>query len=420
MSVFAKKRSLTAAACVLVCAAVLLLPVAALSTPDAPRTAAIDNSRARATAARIRLDELALQLELASENYFAAEEQLALTVAAIAETEKQLQRNQEQLDEASDLLSERAVGAYQTGELSLLAFVFDANNLSDMLARLSLLRTIMENDANLIVEVRSLRADIESNKAQLEEDQRREQEITAEKQAEYDAVQQVLAQQQSLLATLDAELQRLIAEERAHIEAERIRQAEAEARRLAQIQRSQEQNRSNTAARGGSSNTAAPGPGSNSGSAGGTTPGGNSGGGGSGSITTPPTGNPINLGAARPAVVTEARRFIGVTPYLWGGTTPAGFDCSGLTQWCYRVAYGINLPRTSRQQFHAGVFIPPGRRDLMQPGDLLFYSTTGRPEDIHHVAIFIGNSRMIHAPMTGRMVEEAAAFRSDFIGAVRP
>ncbi|MCL2402806.1 MAG: NlpC/P60 family protein [Coriobacteriia bacterium] len=189
---------------------------------------------------------------------------------------------------------------------------------------------------------------------------------------------------------------------------------------------------------GGSSNAGSGSSSTSSGSSSGSSSGGNtssssnSGSGGSSSAARPPASTPTpspppattpapapSLGRERPGAVTAARRHIGV-PYLWGGTTPAGFDCSGLVQHVFREAYGLNLPRTSRQQFHAGVFIPPNRGDLMRPGDLVFFSSTGRPENIHHVGIYIGNNRMIHAPQPGTNVREQVIWRHDFIGAVRP
>ena len=391
--------------------------------------AVIDNARARANVARVQLDEMAVQFELASQNYFEAKEQLEVTIAEIVHTEEQLADNEEQLDQVSGLLSERAVATYQNGDLSFVEFLFDSSDFSDLLARLDMVRTIMESDANLIREVRALRADIEGAKVELEAKQILEREIAEEKETEFASAQRVMGEQQRFLASLDAEVLQLVEEERARIQEEQIRQAEAEERQLTQSQ--PEQNREASAT--GSTNTSnsnSSNSTSNNNTSGGTgsnnSSGNSSGSSGSGSATRPPASNPPpantspNLGRPRPGVVTEARRHVGVVPYVWGGSTPAGFDCSGLTQWSYRVAYGIHLPRTSRQQFHAGVFIPPDRRDLMQPGDLLFYSSTGRPQDIHHVAIFIGNSRMIHAPTFGRMVEEAPAFTRDFIGAVRP
>ncbi len=123
--------------------------------------------------------------------------------------------------------------------------------------------------------------------------------------------------------------------------------------------------------------------------------------------------------AARTAV-DYARTQLGL-PYVWGGDGPAagdaGFDCSGLTTAAYAAA-GIRLPRTAATQHHAGPLLPPG--EPLQAGDLLFF---GRPGGrIHHVAISLGGTRMIHAPDFGQPVQIAEDYRQlgDYAGASRP
>lgn len=95
-------------------------------------------------------------------------------------------------------------------------------------------------------------------------------------------------------------------------------------------------------------------------------------------------------------VVQDAMRYLGV-PYLWGGTTTAGFDCSGLVQKVYSDL-GIALPRTSEEQATVGQAVPS--LNQAQPGDLVFY---GSPAE--HVGIYIGNGEMINAPHTGTDVQ---------------
>ena len=100
----------------------------------------------------------------------------------------------------------------------------------------------------------------------------------------------------------------------------------------------------------------------------------------------------------RNTIIETAGKYIGV-PYSWGGeNSVTGFDCSGLTSSVYRES-GIMLPRTSREQYKAGIFVL--KKDL-QKGDLVFFKTRGKA--ISHVGIFTGNSRFIHAPRKGKTV----------------
>jgi cell wall-associated NlpC family hydrolase len=107
---------------------------------------------------------------------------------------------------------------------------------------------------------------------------------------------------------------------------------------------------------------------------------------------------------------TFALRFRG-TPYVWAGTTPAGFDCSGFTRYVY-ARYGIDLPHSTYDQWALGRHV--GRSHL-RPGDLVFFG-------LGHVGLWIGRGRFIHSPHTGTVVSVerlAGGYGSSFSGAVR-
>ncbi|HHO42795.1 MAG TPA: peptidoglycan endopeptidase [Epsilonproteobacteria bacterium] len=89
------------------------------------------------------------------------------------------------------------------------------------------------------------------------------------------------------------------------------------------------------------------------------------------------------------------------TRYVWGGTTPAGFDCSGLTFYACRLN-GINIPRTSIEQSKTGVPVP---RNALQPGDLVFFDTSKeRRGYVNHVGIYMGDGKFIHASSAKKKV----------------
>ncbi len=89
-------------------------------------------------------------------------------------------------------------------------------------------------------------------------------------------------------------------------------------------------------------------------------------------------------------ILDTARQYLGV-PYLWGGSTPSGFDCSGFVQYVF-AQHGISLPRTSAQQYGVGTAV--SREDL-QKGDLVFFNTSG--SGVSHLGIYIGDGQFIHA-----------------------
>ena len=126
----------------------------------------------------------------------------------------------------------------------------------------------------------------------------------------------------------------------------------------------------------------------------------------------PPSESP---GSVRTRVVNTALEMVG-TPYRYGGSTPAGFDCSGLVHYAYRAA-GIPVPRTTEEQHDTarGIALPEARA-----GDLLFFKIRSKAD---HVAIFLGDGRFVHAPSSGKRVSVGTLrdpyWADSFLGARR-
>ena len=89
-------------------------------------------------------------------------------------------------------------------------------------------------------------------------------------------------------------------------------------------------------------------------------------------------------------IIKTAKKYIGV-PYKWGGTTPKGFDCSGFMQYVFN-AHGVSIPRTSREQYNFGTKVS---KSNLQPGDLVFFNTSG--QGVSHVGLYIGDGKFIHS-----------------------
>ncbi len=130
----------------------------------------------------------------------------------------------------------------------------------------------------------------------------------------------------------------------------------------------------------------------------------------------PPPDVPTNTLGGQAVVL--AYEFLGI-PYVWGGATPAGFDCSGLTMYVYGQL-GIKLGHYTGFQYYEGRRVS---RDHLEPGDLVFFhaNSAGVPQ---HEGMYIGDGSFIHAPQTGDVVRISSLFETryalSYVGAVRP
>ena len=134
--------------------------------------------------------------------------------------------------------------------------------------------------------------------------------------------------------------------------------------------------------------------------------------------TDPQATNALQREALGTQAVAIALRYIGV-PYVWGGATPDGFDCSGFAMYVYG-RLGITLPHYTGDQWKIGYRVPAGQ---LQPGDLLFFDM-GANGDPGHEGIYVGRGLFVQAPHTGDIVRVSSlldpARAAGYVGAVRP
>ena len=354
------------------------LASASVSTPS------IRRKQAEASQAQSKLADLSDAFEARVEDYNAVTEALDQTRQEIEANEADLQRASAALDAANAQLGDRADSIYRSGSPSVLELFLGTRSVPDFLARLDFMSAIGSSDADLVTAVRQARYEVQKTSDTLAARQADQIKLRAKADDRRQAVADALAQQKAYLASIRGDIARLMrAEEarQAQLAAERARQAKLAAAALAARVAA-----ARAAPGGGSSQYAGP---------------------------------VLGAGGGSAAIVGIALKYLGV-PYVWGGTTPAGFDCSGLAQYVYAQA-GISIPRTSKEQFAAGTHVPADSLGALQPGDLVFFGTNGDPSLVHHVGIFIGKDQYVQAPATGDVVKVSSlsariSSRHDYVG----
>ncbi|MDP2182930.1 MAG: NlpC/P60 family protein [Actinomycetota bacterium] len=361
-------------------AVVALTPNPAIGTPA---SATIEAKKAEAAGAQRELDALATQLELRGEEHAVIDSQLQSTRAEISQVKADLVRADRDLAIAQTLLSERAERIYRGGQVDLLEVLLGTTSFEDFITRMDWLRRVSRSDASLVAGVKEARQRVTESKNSLE---RREQEqivLRDKAAAKRREVEDALAAQKAFVGGLNAEVAKLVEEERLRQEKLAEERARAAAEAAAKAKAKAKANSSTGAGR---------------------------------------VSDPGGLGSGHPEAVDVGLKYVGV-PYVWGGASPDGFDCSGLTHYVY-AQIGISISRSSRAQFKEGAYIAPERLDLLMPGDLVFFGYGGDPDRVHHVGIYVGSGNYLHAPMTGQNVQVSSltgriASSGDYVGAVR-
>ena len=366
--------------------------VAALPAQAAPK-AEISGKRAQAEAAREQLAALGAKLEPAIERYNRSVAELAEVNDEIEFNQKQIKVTEANLRVSQTELDTKLEQSYRVGEPDLFASVLGQETLAQVLAVTDLFDRSQRQAADMVGGLRTTKTTLKRHKRDLEVAQDRAQALKAERAAEKRRIDAGIAQSQQLVAGLEDEIQQLIAEEAA-------RQEELRRQALAALAAQE----AATAAAGSAGDVAI--------------------GGSVADAATAETGSaeaapaeaapaPVELpptdGSIGAQAVSIAMQYLGV-PYVWGGASPGGFDCSGLTSYVY-AQLGIGLSHYTGSQWNEGTRVPA---DQLMPGDLVFFHS-----DLHHMGMYIGNGQMIHAPQTGDVVKIAPLMNA-YAGAVRP
>ncbi|MEI2698635.1 MAG: NlpC/P60 family protein [Microthrixaceae bacterium] len=353
----------------------------------------VESLRARAEQLADELADLEHRSSELNEQFLATQERLAelqsqqdANQAAVAEAQAQVDATRGQ---AASYLVEAYVGA--GAHKQVLPGAADPNDAVNSQVMLEVLRGDREmaaqGHAASKADLEERSAQLEATSAELSETKDRQAELVGELEAG-------VARHDQLVDSANQELQSALAEERQRREAEEAACA-AEAARQAAARAAQQAAAQQGAAtqsagrRAASAPTTVVGSGRQAAAARPTAP----------APSAPASPAPVSAPNGRAsAAIAAAQSRLG-TPYRWGGTTPAGFDCSGLMLWSWAQA-GVSLPRTSGAQRSYTQRIS---FDQLQPGDLVF---SGNP--VYHVGMYIGGGQMIHSPQTGDVVKISA------------
>ena len=351
----------------------LVIALAALLAAVGPAAAdpSISSKQSEARQVLAQINRLDISLEHAVQAYDTANVKLAGIERDQKRARFELHVAKGNLSRAQAALSARLVAIYTSDTSnSALEVLLGAKSLDDLLNRIEAVNRVSSQDAETMREVRTFKHDVLERQADLRRAHVAQAKVVAERAAAKASIQGQLARRQTLLSSIRSEIAHLQAQERA-------RQAQLAAQARARI----------PAQTSAAASAAAQ--------------------------------NPLGVGASTPegasvappsrygGVVGIAMRYLG-TPYVWGGASPSGFDCSGFTMYVY-AQLGVSLPHSSYAQYGMGV---PVSQSQLQPGDLVFLYGLG------HVGIYIGGGQYIHAPHTGDVVK-ISSIGDGYVGARR-
>jgi peptidoglycan DL-endopeptidase CwlO len=337
----------------------------------------IETRRAQAQAILAEVAQLDAEVGDAAERWNGANYKLQQISDRLTQAQADLERARTGVKTSQVRVATRLIQLYENDTpASPIEVVLGAQDLSSMLDELDRANRVAEQDVRIVEQFTHYRTNVAALKRQLAQAHTTQAAVVQQRAAEKAAIEAKLGERKRLLASVQDEVRRLE-------DAERRRQAELRERAAAELARQRELAAQPTAPIGA---VQAP----------------------TVYLTTPPTGD-SSKGVQAVAI---AMQYLGI-PYVWGGASPSGFDCSGLTMYVY-AQLGISLPHYAASQYGMGVAVG---RDQLQAGDLVFFRGLG------HMGMYIGGGNFIHAPHTGDVVKISSLsdsyYTANWVGARR-
>ena len=358
-------------------AALMTVATSATANPD------IQSKKAQARAILAQIRQTDSRLSRAIEAYNYANIQLNQLDTDLKVNARHLDVARSSLVVAQRRIAARLRALYVNGGSGgAIEVILGAESLDDLLNRLDMVQRVGAQDNAVLRSVRQFRKEVETRRTRLREAREAQARVVSERVAQKQSIEGQLADRQRLLASVKDEISELEAEEARR---QRLLEAQARARARAELAAARAERVPAIESSELSADPAVP----DAGVLG---------------LDAPPS----RYGG----VVGIAMQYLGV-PYVWGGASPSGFDCSGFIMYVY-AQMGVALPHHAASQYGYGT---PVSRDQLEPGDLVFFDGLG------HAGIYIGGGNFIHAPHTGDVVKISSLddswYASTWVGARR-
>jgi cell wall-associated NlpC family hydrolase len=355
--------------------AITALAAVILAVASSASANPIEDKQAEAQAILDQVRAMDSQLAKAIESYNYANVQLAQLDDELTSNARHLQVARGSLLVAQEHIAKRLRALYINGDGGgTVEVILGAESLDDLLNRLDVVQTVGGQDAAVLKDVKVFRREVVERRARLRTARATQARVVSERAEQKQSIERQLAERERLLASVQDQIAELQAQERRR---QAQAAAAARARLAAQIAAQQRANQSQI------------------------------------QLSELEPQSPAFGGQAAPEVTYDvpaaqyggvvgiAMQYLGI-PYVWGGASPSGFDCSGFTQYVFNQV-GVSLPHHAASQFGYGT---PVSRDQLEAGDLVFFDGLG------HNGIYIGGGQFIHSPHTGDVVKISSIYDS--------